>query len=96
MSFLVANNLIVSRPHERQPAGTPHARANSWLFEPYITSKSLLNACSQRPVFMVLSSIFSQIRTYWCKSGPFPDQFHQKSPDPDQSPKKNQTKWEHC
>ena len=28
MSFLVATNVIASRPPERRPTGTPHARAN--------------------------------------------------------------------
>ena len=28
------------------------------------------------------------IRTFGCQSGPFPDLFLQKSPDPDQSPEK--------
>ena len=56
-----------------------------WLFEPCISSKAELNACLKRPIFSMLSSIFSQIRTFWCKSGPFPDQLLQKSPDQDQS-----------
>ena len=30
MSFLVATNVVASRPPERRPTGTPHARAN-WL-----------------------------------------------------------------
>ena len=58
----------------------------SRLFGPYITSEASLNACSKRPIFILLSSIFSQIQTFWCKSGPFPDQFLQKSTDPNQSP----------
>ena len=28
MSFLVATNVVASRPPERQPTGTPHACAN--------------------------------------------------------------------
>ena len=28
MSFLVATNVVASRPPERGPTGTPHARAN--------------------------------------------------------------------
>ena len=28
MLFLVATNLVASRPPERRPTGTPHARAN--------------------------------------------------------------------
>ena len=28
MSFLVATNVIASRPPERRPTGTPHGRAN--------------------------------------------------------------------
>ena len=28
MSFLVATNVVASRPPERRPTGTPHARAN--------------------------------------------------------------------
>ena len=31
MTFLVATNVIASRPPERRPTGTPHARANSWI-----------------------------------------------------------------
>ena len=27
MSFLVATNVVASRPPERRPTGTPHARA---------------------------------------------------------------------
>ena len=30
MSFLVATNVIASRPPERRPTGTPHARANGF------------------------------------------------------------------
>ena len=63
---------------------------NSRLLKPYKKSPVSLNACSKRPIFNVLSSILSQIRTFECKSEPFPDQFLEKSPDPDQSPgKKN-------
>ena len=29
MTFIVATNVIASRPPERRPTGTPHARANS-------------------------------------------------------------------
>ena len=29
MSFLVATNVVASRPPERQPTGTPHARAKN-------------------------------------------------------------------
>ena len=29
MSFLVATNAVASRPPERRPTGTPHARANT-------------------------------------------------------------------
>ena len=29
--FLVATNVITSRPPERRPTGTPHARANSLI-----------------------------------------------------------------
>ena len=28
MTFIVATNVVASRPPERQPTGTPHARAN--------------------------------------------------------------------
>ena len=28
MMFLVATNVVASRPPERRPTGTPHARAN--------------------------------------------------------------------
>ena len=28
MTFIVATNVIASRPPERRPTGTPHARAN--------------------------------------------------------------------
>ena len=39
ITFIVANNVIASRPHERRPTGTPHARAknhnnninNNWI-----------------------------------------------------------------
>ena len=31
MSFLVATNVVASRPPERRPTGTPHARAKSQL-----------------------------------------------------------------
>ena len=30
MTFIVATNVIASRPPERRPPGTPHARANYW------------------------------------------------------------------
>ena len=46
-------------------------------------SKALLNACLNRPIFRIVNFIFSQIRTFRCKSSPFPDQFLQKCPDPD-------------
>ena len=29
MTFIVATNVVASRPPERRPTGTPHARANS-------------------------------------------------------------------
>ena len=29
MTFIVATNVIASRPPERRPTGTPHARANT-------------------------------------------------------------------
>ena len=29
--FLVANNVVTSRPPERRPTGTPHTRANKFL-----------------------------------------------------------------
>ena len=28
MTFIVATNVVASRPPERRPTGTPHARAN--------------------------------------------------------------------
>ena len=31
MTFIVATNVIASRPPERRPTGTPHARANTPL-----------------------------------------------------------------
>ena len=31
MTFIVATNVIASRPPERRPTGTPHARANSYI-----------------------------------------------------------------
>ena len=31
MLFLVATNVVASRPPERRPTGTPHARANIWI-----------------------------------------------------------------
>ena len=31
MTFIVANNVVASRPPERQPTGTPHARANDLI-----------------------------------------------------------------
>ena len=31
MTFIVATNVIASRPPERRPTGTPHARANHEL-----------------------------------------------------------------
>ena len=31
MTFIVATNVIASRPPERRPTGTPHARANKFL-----------------------------------------------------------------
>ena len=40
------------------------------------------------PIFSVLSSIFGQIGTFWCKSRPFPDQFLQKRVDADKNSKK--------
>ena len=30
MTFIVATNVVASRPPERRPAETPHARANNW------------------------------------------------------------------
>ena len=30
-TFLVATNIVASRPHERRPTGTPTARANTYL-----------------------------------------------------------------
>ena len=33
MSFLVATNVVASRPPERRPTGTPHARANLGAYE---------------------------------------------------------------
>ena len=35
----------------------------------------------KKSIFSVNSSIFHQIRTILCKSGPFPDQFPEKSPE---------------
>ena len=32
MSFLVATNVVASRPPERRSTGTPHARANVMMF----------------------------------------------------------------
>ena len=29
VAFLVATNIVASRPPKRQPTGTPHARANN-------------------------------------------------------------------
>ena len=42
MTFLVATNVIDSRPPERRPTGTPHARANTFLW----TVGSLNPGCS--------------------------------------------------
>ena len=44
--------------------------------------------CSKLLIFNILSSIFSKIHTFGSISGPFPDEFLEKSPDPDQSPEK--------
>ena len=34
MTFIVATNVVASRPPERRPTGTPHARANTSLAAP--------------------------------------------------------------
>ena len=39
MLFLVATNVVASRPPERRPTGTPHARAKT---SNYITSNDLI------------------------------------------------------
>ena len=31
MTFIVATNVVASKPSERRPTGTPHARANTHL-----------------------------------------------------------------
>ena len=38
MKFIVSTNVIASRPHERRPTGTPHARdkKNKWKKPPSI------------------------------------------------------------
>ena len=32
MTFIVATNVVASRPPERRPTGTPHARANYYSY----------------------------------------------------------------
>ena len=61
---------------------------NSRHFQLCNTSTSSLNSWLKRPFSALILPFFGQIRTFLCKSGPFPDQFLEKSPDPDQSPEK--------
>ena len=33
MTFIVATNVVATRPPERRPTGTPHARANIFIYK---------------------------------------------------------------
>ena len=46
MTFIVATNVVASRPPERRPTGTPHARANSEVGSKYVMSNFAQNYVS--------------------------------------------------
>ena len=45
MTFIVATNVIASRPPERQPTGTPLARANNEEPSGYLMRRTRKTAC---------------------------------------------------
>ena len=54
MSFLVATNVVTSRPPERRPTGTPRARANNQL-----DRLRTLNFPGQHSVIRLLNTFYS-------------------------------------
>ena len=53
MTFIVATNVIASRPPERRPTGTPYARAKMpWTEAPSFVSMSLFVSLFTRNVGM--------------------------------------------
>ena len=64
MSFLVATNVVASRPPERRPTGTPHARAKRFFSKHILGSKILGSKLSFGSEKIMVQKYFDA-RKFW-------------------------------